>query len=588
MPKPVIPVSNHSQARQLHKLQLWGKQQIDQAIVLHQQGRTTEAEEIYRQVLERMPHNPDALHLLGLALYHRGQAAQGLVLIDQAIDIAPKEALFYNSRSACYVELQEWVLALADCDRALELNPKMTDAINNMAMILPNLNRWQDAIEYSTRYRDLNPEMPSAWFNLAVSMQEWGQHEASLAVYQKCLELDPRHIQAVINMANAHKELSNWSQAQALLTQAEAIDPTFGEIYNVRAAVLREIGKPNAAIQMYSKAQELNPKKAKIYEYNKGLAQLQAGIMPHGWINYEHRWNVVPMPSAFKKHTPWLGQPLDNQILIVSREQGQGDSIQFCRFIPMIKQRWPTCTIKMNTDVGLEGLMSTVEGVDEILPSGEEIIELTWHHWVPMMSLPWIFSTTIDTIPCKIPYIHTPQESKDKWALKVNKDKIRVGLVWSGGHRELEPKVWSVNARRNCSLSQFESMVLKVHEARPDIEFYTLQKGNPAEQELRDRIAQVDLPIIDLMSECKDWVDTAGLVEQMDLVITVDTSVVHLAGALGRPVWMLNRLDSCWRWMLRRTDSPWYPSLRIFRQTRPRDWQPVVDEITQNLIDFKP
>jgi len=134
----------------------------------------------------------------------------------------------------------------------------------------------------------------------------------------------------------------------------------------------------------------------------------------------------------------------------------------------------------------------------------------------------------------------------------------------------------------------FEQMILKVNQLRPDIEFYSLQKGDPAEGELAARMQQVNLPIVNLMPDVNNWMDTAALVSNMDLVVTVDTSMVHLAGAIGRPVWMLNRLDTCWRWMLRRTDSPWYPTLRIFRQTKPKDWQPVVDEITKNLIDFKP
>jgi hypothetical protein len=134
----------------------------------------------------------------------------------------------------------------------------------------------------------------------------------------------------------------------------------------------------------------------------------------------------------------------------------------------------------------------------------------------------------------------------------------------------------------------FEQMILEVNRLRPDIEFYSIQKGNPAEGELAARMAETNLPIVNLMSDVKDWMDTAALVSNMDLVVSVDTSMVHLAGAIGRPVWMMSRLDGCWRWFLRRTDSPWYPTLRIFRQTKPRDWQPVVDEITKNLIDFRP
>jgi hypothetical protein len=241
-----------------------------------------------------------------------------------------------------------------------------------------------------------------------------------------------------------------------------------------------------------------------------------------------------------------------------------------------------------NVDEGLGELMSTVEGVDEIIEATDKEIELVWDYWVPMLSLAWIFSTTVETIPNQVPYLHPNTDLVEAWSHKVNKDRIRVGLVWSGGHREFEPKIWSTNRRRNCEWSLFEQMILKVHAVRPDIEFYSLQKGNPAEGELTDRMKEIDLPVVNLMPDVKNWMDTAALVSNMDLVVTVDTSMVHLAGAIARPVWMLNRLDTCWRWFLRRTDSPWYPTLRIFRQIKPKDWQPVVDEITKNLIDFRP
>ena len=462
------------------------------------------------------------------------------------------------------------------------------DAINNKALILPHLRRWEEAIELSRRYLAGNPQVPRAWFNLAVSMQEWGQHEESLAVYDECLKLDPRHVQSIVNKANAYKEMSNWAEAQRQLSLAEEINPNFGEIYNIRGSILKEIGKPNAAIAMFGKAQELEPKKARQYEYNKSLCQLMTGVMPHGWVGYEHRWSVIDMPQALKSYTPWLGESLDNKRLIIAREQGQGDSLQFCRYIPMIKAKWPTCYIILNIDQGLGDLMKTVEGVDEVIEANDQPIELVWDKWVPMMSLAWIFSTTVETIPNQIPYIHPSRDLVAEWSHRVNRDRIRVGLVWSGGHRELEPKIWSTNKRRNCEWSVFEQMILEVNRLRPDIEFYSIQKGNPAEGELAARMAETNLPIVNLMSDVKDWMDTAALVSNMDLVVSVDTSMVHLAGAIGRPVWMLSRLDGCWRWFLRRTDSPWYPTLRIFRQTKPKDWQPVVDEITKNLIDFRP
>jgi tetratricopeptide (TPR) repeat protein len=590
MAKVNVPYTRNRQQQDYQKLRMWAHEQTMKGAVHHNAREYDRATEIYQAVLDKLPQYPDALHLMGLLHFELHKNQEAYDYISQAIQVWNKEPVFYSNLSAVLVKLRRFTEAVEACDAALRLKPDLADAINNKALILPNLRRWKEAIELSREYTQLRPNDAKAWFNLGTSMQEWGQHEESLPVYERCLELNPNYAAAWVNMANAHKEMSNWAEAQRCLTRAEALDPKFAETFNIRAAVLKEIGKPNQAIQLFGHAQTLtdDPEKHKQYEYNKGLCQLLVGIMPHGWVNYEHRWSVIDMPEALKPWRPWMGEDLSGKRLVISREQGQGDSLQFCRYIPMIKARWPTCTVIVNIDHGLEDLIMTVEGVDEVIEATDKEIQLVWDKWVPMMSLAWIFGTTMDTIPNKIPYLYPPKEHVDTWSARVNKDKIRVGLVWSGGHRELEPKIWSTNKRRNCDWSMFEEMILKVNAVRPDIEFYSLQKGNPAESELVARLWTKPLPIINLMKDVNNWVDTASLVANMDLVVSVDTSMVHLAGAMGKPVWMLNRLDTCWRWFLRRTDSPWYPTLRIFRQTKPKDWQPVVDEITKNLIDFKP
>ena len=590
MAKTHIPYTRHRQQQDQQRQWAWAREQAQLGAQLQNAGDLAGAEHVFKAILARLPQYPDALHLQGLVHFERHEHELALDYITRAIQSWNQEPSFYSNLSAVLAKLKRYQAASDACDSALRLNPDLADAINNKALVLPNLRRWEEAIELSRQYVKRRPDFAKAWFNLGTSLQEWGQHEESLAVYDECLRLDPKYTAALVNQANAHKEMSNWSEAQRLLTQAEAMDPNYAEIYNIRGAILKETGRPNAAIQQFAHAQSLTqePIKLKQYEYNKSLCQLMTGVMPHGWVLYEHRWSVIDMPEALKSYTPWLGESLDGLTLVISREQGQGDSLQFCRYIPMIKARWPTCRIIVSVDTGLGDLVRTLPGVDHIMETNSTGIELVWDKWVPMMSLAWIFKTTVETIPNTVPYLHPHEDRVTAWSHRVNPDRIRVGLVWSGGHRELEPKIWSTNRRRNCEWSMFESMIQKVHAARPDIEFYSLQKGDPAESELVDRMKEVDLPIINLMADVKDWMDTAALVSNMDLVITVDTSMVHLAGAIARPVWMLNRLDTCWRWMLRRTDSPWYPTLRIFRQTKPRDWQPVVDEITQNLIDFRP
>jgi tetratricopeptide (TPR) repeat protein len=590
MAKVNVPYTRNRQQQDYQKLRMWAHEQTMKGAVYHNAREYDKATQLYQEVLDKLPQYPDALHLMGLLHFELHKNQEAYDYISQAIKAWNKEPVFYSNLSAVLVKLKRFTEAVEACDSALRLKPDLADAINNKALILPNLRRWQEAIALSREYVKRRPHNAKAWFNLGTSLQEWGQHEESLSVYDECLRLDPQHVAALVNQANAHKEMSNWSEAQRLLTLAEAMDPNFAEIYNIRGAIFKEIGRPNAAIQQFDRAQALSqePTKLKQYEYNKGLCQLMAGVMPHGWVLYEHRWSVIDMPEALKAHTPWLGESLDGLTLVVSREQGQGDSLQFCRYIPMIKARWPTCRIIVSVDTGLGDLIRTLPGVDAVIETHDTDIELVWDKWVPMMSLAWIFGTTVDTIPNSVPYLHPHADLVEAWGHRVNPNGIRVGLVWSGGHRELEPKIWSTNRRRNCDWSMFEQMIHEVHAARPDIEFYSLQKGNPAEDELADRMKEINLPIVNLMSDVNTWMDTAALASHMDLVISVDTSMVHLAGAIGRPVWMLSRLDGCWRWMLRRTDSPWYPNLRIFRQTKPKDWQPVVDEITKNLIDFKP
>jgi hypothetical protein len=197
------------------------------------------------------------------------------------------------------------------------------------------------------------------------------------------------------------------------------------------------------------------------------------------------------------------------------------------------------------------------------------------------MSLPLAFKTELDTIPAQIPYLSCSEEKKLYWKEKLGpKTKPRVGLVWSGGFRPNQPELWGVNNRRNIPLQKLATL------KNPEIEFYSLQKGEPAESELKQLQAQAwDGPhIIDITSELTDFTDTAALIENLDLVIAVDTSTAHLAGALGKPVWLLNRFDTCWRWLLDRNDSPWYPSVTLYRQEKSGDWDGVLDKVRANLV----
>ncbi|MGO9849523.1 MAG: glycosyltransferase family 9 protein [Methylocella sp.] len=236
----------------------------------------------------------------------------------------------------------------------------------------------------------------------------------------------------------------------------------------------------------------------------------------------------------------------------------------------------------MSVQEPLRELLKQVSPTIQIIGPNE--VPTDFDYYCPLLSLPLVFGTTLETIPATIPYLKSNAEKSLFWKEKLGvKNKLRVGLVWSGGFRPNQPELWSVNSRRNIPLAKLA--VLK----QPDIEFYSLQKGEPAESELAELIHHNwDGPhIIDFTSRLNDLSDTAALVENLDLVISVDTAIVHLAGALGKPVWILNRFDTCWRWLLDRTDTPWYPTAKLYRQEKAGHWDGVVQRIKMDLLALK-
>jgi len=275
----------------------------------------------------------------------------------------------------------------------------------------------------------------------------------------------------------------------------------------------------------------------------------------------------------------WLGkESLENKTILVVSEQGLGDTLQFCRYVPMLAKLGAKVIFEVQKP--LLALLKGVEGVTSMTTTGIEPAE-PYDCYCPLMSLPHAFQTTLETIPSSVPYISTDPEKTEYWAKKLgNKNKMRIGLVWSGGFRPDQPEVWATNNRRNLPLEKLVAF------KDIDAEFYSLQKGDPAESELVEVLKNgwEGPQIINHANELKDFTDTAALIENLDLIIAVDTSTAHLAAALGKPTWILNRFDTCWRWLQEREDSPWYKSVRLFRQKQQGDWDEVLRYIKQELF----
>jgi len=590
MPRPIqIPVKRQQIVQQFNRLMYDGS-------VLQSQNHVLKAEAKFRLAEQLFPQHPEPKNRLGLCLYQLKDFRGAVELLTKAIQIDSHNAEYLANRAAAYAELKQHELAVADCRASLAINPEQPEAWNNLAMILTQMDRLEEAQEAMDRYMKYKGTSSVANFNMGVLLQARGHHEAAIPYYLKTLELDPNGHQGVsarINLANGYKEMSDWDLATKWCQEALDLDSRNGDAWNVWGGILKETGKPNKSLDAFNLAAEFMKEKSEQFVYNRSLSELLIGRMPQAWMDFEHRWSVIPRAEAFLDRQPWQGEPIEDGTIVIHREQGQGDTIQFCRYIPLIKRANPLCKIIVICEPGLYDLMETLEGVDEVLRWGnkDDIFNVTYNFHCPMMSLPWAFKTTRDTIPGAevVPYFNPYPERVAEWATRVDSVKINVGLVWSGGFREDQPKMWTTNLRRNCEFDYFATMVTTVRALRQDVVFHTLQKGDPAEQEFNAYMtANPGFPIENNSALLTSWMETAAYIDNLDLVVAVDTSTAHMAGARGKPVLLLNRMDTCWRWFLRGDTSPWYPGMEIFRQTKPKDWTDVVAQITEKLVDLPP
>jgi len=319
---------------------------------------------------------------------------------------------------------------------------------------------------------------------------------------------------------------------------------------------------------------------------NRAYAALLAGDFANGWVDHEWRWKARPqmLDPRFPDRTQWLGrESLLGKRIILRSEQGHGDTLQFSRYAKQVADLGATVIFEVQSE--LAALLANLEGVSQLVLRGEPLPAFDFH--CPLMSLPLAFRTSLATIPAQVPYLVADPLKTRLWKDKLGpRTKPRVGLVWSGGFRPDQPELWPVNNRRNVPLAKLAAL------RNADIAFYSLQKGQPAESELTElKAAGWQGPeLIDFTAALRDFSDTAALIENLDLVISVDTATAHLAAALAKPVWIMNRFDTCWRWLLDRDDSPWYPTVRLYRQQRAGDWDDVVERMRGYLLrtEFDP
>ena len=587
---------------------------LQQAVALHQRGQLDHARRLYEEILIDDPRNADAWHLLGVIAAVSGELEQAVASIGKAIAINPNEAVIYNNRGAALLELARPDAALEDLDRALALSPGYADAHYNRANVLRSLGQWEPALAGYDRALSLKADHPETWSNRGIVLAALNRWDAAMSSYDRAIALRPDFAAAHFNRANVLCERRHWDAALGGYDRAIALKGDYAEAHCNRGFALHALERLEDALQScdraiaitadypeawcnrgtvllamrrlpealgsYDRALALKPAFASGYA-NRALALLMAGEYERGWTDYEWRWKDPSNWSIKEKkshHQPlWLGQQdLWDRTILLQSEQGYGDTIQFCRYVRLIAGLG--ARVILEVPAVLSTLLSSLEGVAHVAVHGANLPPFDYH--CPFLSLPLAMKTSLSNVPAEVPYLSVDQERLSHWSAKLGEGhNLRVGLVWSGGFRPSQPELWSVNRRRNVPLESFAGFE---HQA---IEFYSLQKGEFAESELAEAMARGwgGPHIKDFTGELHDFADTAALIAQLDLVISVDTATAHLAGALGKPVWILNRFDACWRWLLDRDDSPWYPTARLYRQERPGDWEGVLQRVRRDL-----
>jgi tetratricopeptide (TPR) repeat protein len=550
-------------------------------LVLRGLKRLDEAVASFQRTIAAHPDFDQAHFNLGLCLQGLGRSAEALTSFQRTIGIKPDFVAAHIACGITLLEVERPQDALVRFDSAIALSPEQAVAHFYCGNTLFELKRMHEAAVSYSRAIAIQPNDANALFNCGNALKELQRFKDAIDHYDGAIAIQPVHADAHCNRGLALHELNRNAEAICSYDRAIELNPGDADAHFNRGISLAALGHIEDSLVSYETAIAISPTFAEPH-WNKSLLLLSQAKFEQGWQLYEWRWKtrggINRGASQRNVHSLWLGhESLAGKTILLHAEQGLGDTIQFCRYAKLVKGLG--ATVLLEVPKPLVGLLSNLEGVDQVIEQGSALPAFDYH--CPLMSLPLAFKTRLDTIPSSQRYLHAQPTKVAQWQQRLGPAlRPRVGLVWSGGFRPDQPELWALNKRRNLPLDQLK--VLK----GLDLDFISLQKGEPAESEFAaEQQAGWDGPAIaNYSADLQDFSDTAALIETLDLVVSVDTSVAHLAAALGKPVWILNRFGSCWRWLQDRTDSPWYPTVRLYNQRSAADWEEVMHRVRQDLI----
>ena len=445
---------------------------------------------------------------------------------------------------------------------ALRLAPGFFEAAFNLGLLFQEIGRSSDAVACYRQALQYKPDLAPAWGNLGVALRDTGRLEEAVGSFHEALRLKPGEPEVLSNLGNALHTQLRYDEAIACYREALRRAPEHPGIHLNLGDALRACGRVDEAIECLQQAVRFRPDFAEAH-WALAFALLLQGDFDRGFTEYEWRWRRRDFPSRVFAAPLWQGEDLAGRTLLVHTEQGAGDSIQFVRFVEALARRGARVILECPSS--LTALLASVSGAQRAIARGDSLPAFDFH--VPLLSLPRLLGVTLASLPAATPYLHPPTDRQAFLPPPSNRDGacLKVGLAWRGNPKHVNDR------QRSIPLACFEPLF-----ALHAVAFYSLQVASVPGQEAE---AAGQRALVDLSGQLRDFADTAFAISQLDLVIAVDTSVAHLAGALGRPAWVLLPFAPDWRWLLGRQDSPWYPTTRLFRQPAPGDWQTVIQRV---------
>ncbi|MBM4147312.1 MAG: tetratricopeptide repeat protein [Nitrospira sp.] len=541
---------------------------LQSAVEYHQKGNLREAERILRGILHVQPDNIETLYFLAEIVYQLGKYDSAEQYVRNALMYDPANAEAYNNLGIILQAKKQLDTAIQSYQKAAELNPNLPDVYMNMGLCFKEKGQIDSAAECYQKALELNPGMTDAYINLGIAFQTKGKFDDAIMYCQKALQINPYDANLHYNLGIALQEKGQLDEAVTCYREALQLNPLDAVICNNLAFALQENGRPYEAMPYYQKALQLNSGYATAH-WNMSLALLLTGNFREGWKEYEWRWETEYLTSSRRdfQQPLWNGSDIKGSTILLHAEQGLGDTIQFIRYAPLVAQRGARIIFECFKE--LTSLLQFIDGIEQVVTHGEELPEFDVH--CPLLSLPLVFNTTIETIPANVPYLKSEPMLTNRWKERMQHDKSRckVGIAWAGNPG------FKQNRFRNSPLDIFLTLA-HLH----GVALYSLQKGEEAKQ---TKNLPENVKLFDYTDQIVDFSDTAALMENLDLIISVDTAVAHLAGALGKPVWTLLPFSPEWRWLLKREDTPWYPTMRLFRQSSLGDWESVMVRVLNEL-----